>query len=158
MFKKISLILTVVFCMAFFCSCSVETQPKYDIPTGTYRYVHEDGNVSEIILTKDTVKYVNVDFEICRNARGLLNYVEALQRSAAEGYIISDEELNAVMDEVRNYDFSVYENKELAFSVFNSFTITPLDENGEKIIGFETNFYPEEKQLVLDQLYTLVEE
>ncbi len=163
MIKKISLILTAIFCMVFFCACSAEeSKPKYDIPLGTYRYIHEDGSVSDIILTKDTVKYVNVDLESGREVSAFERYIAASAKANAEGRKLTEAEIQELREKDAAVDFNSFQNKELAYIISDetdiSVNIAAMDENGEPIYGLEATFYLEEKQLGFDEYYILVEE
>ncbi len=163
MTKKILFILTTIFFMAFFCACSAEeSKPNYDIPTGTYRYIHEDGKVSEIILTKDTIKYVNVDFELCKELAIIDKHMTQASKADAEGRVFTDAEVQAIVDEVEAYDFYVHANKEYAYIICEdlgfSFNLAAVDENGNKIPGLKSTYHIETKQLGFDEYYTLVEE
>ena len=163
MSKKILLILTAIFCMALFCACSAEeSKLKYDIPLGTYRYIHEDGKVSDIILTKDTVKYVNVDLELCREVSSFERYIAASAKANAEGRELTEAEIQELRKKDEAVDFNSLQNKELAYIISDetdfSVNISAMDENGEPIYGLEATFYLEEKQLGFDEYYILVEE
>ena len=163
MTKKILFILTTIFCMAFFCACSAEeSKPEYDITLGTYRYIREDGKVSEIILTKDTIKYVNVDFELCKELAIIDKHIAEAQTASAEGRELTEAEVQAIIDEVEAYDFYVHANKEYAYIICEdlgfSFNLAAVDENGNKIPGLKSTYHVEKKQLGFDEYYTLVEE
>ena len=108
------LCLAVTLCLSA-CGKTDSEQQSASVPFGTYVYTYEDGSTSQITVDAHTFRIQNGDYSYCAQIAAGRRLFAALGEQHKEGYSLSDEEKDKIVEEANSFDYAAYDETSVPY-------------------------------------------
>ena len=155
------LCLAAILCLSA-CSKTDSEQQSASVPFGTYVYTYEDGSTSQITVDAHTFRIQNGDYSYCAQIAAGRRLLAAWGEQHKEGYSLSDEEKNKIVEEVNSFDYAAYDGLEVPYDLEELYgtdvNLNAKNENGEPIWGLGLTYYGDDRTIGFGDGYYVLQE
>lgn len=155
------LCLAVTLCLSA-CGKTDSEQQSASVPFGTYVYTYEDGSTSQITVDAHTFRIQNGDYSYCAQIAAGRRLLAAWGEQHKEGYSLSDEEKNKIVEEVNSFDYAAYDGLEVPYDLEELYgtdvNLNAKNENGEPIWGLGLTYYGDDRTIGFGDGYYVLQE